>query len=507
MTGRLIKHNPAFLTEEELRDSFVVREAERDAVLEIVRENRGGTNQHILVIAARGMGKTMLVHRAALAVRDDEELSKRWLPIVIAEEKYDVASAGELWLEVLGQAARSPLADGRRWAEAYERLRTITDAKSLHDQALARLRELADEEGLRLLVVAENLNMIFDEQAQGEMGWDLRDTLLNEPRIMLLATATVRFDEVKDTANALFDLFREIVLEPLSTAECVTLWRRVTGKEMSEQRIRPMEILTGGNPRLLAVLATFSAGRSFRELMADLIELVDDHTTYFKANVEVLPPLERRVFVTLADIWDPAGAREVSRRARMDVNKASVFLKRLVGRGVVTEVDRKGRKIFYQITERLYNIYHLMRQRSTPSERARAVIEFMARYYECDEIVQTTEEMRDRTATQFRARLEKLVPILENLIELIEKTETADNNVIECLIQLAAFGSYPVMLKHLETSDVAMSVVEPVVVALRLECGEEVRTAHEIAEVASDIRDRIHAQRREMFEVDRPSCP
>jgi hypothetical protein len=50
---------------------------------------------------------------------------------------------------------------------------------------------------------------------------------------------------------------------------------------------------------------------------------------YFKANVDALPPLERRIFVSLAEIWEPALARDVAKRARIDVNKTSAQLTRL----------------------------------------------------------------------------------------------------------------------------------------------------------------------------------
>ncbi len=63
---KLIKHNPMFLSETELEASFVVREAELGSLLRIVRENDGPTNQHVIVIGTRGMGKTMLVRRLAL---------------------------------------------------------------------------------------------------------------------------------------------------------------------------------------------------------------------------------------------------------------------------------------------------------------------------------------------------------------------------------------------------------------------------------------------------------
>ena len=86
---------------------------------------------------------------------------------------------------------------------------------------------------------------------------------------------------------------------------------------------------------MLAIVARFGAGLSFRELMADLLDLVDDHTEYFKGHIESLPAQERRVYLTLADLWKPATTREIADRSRLDTSKCSAQLTRLIERGVV----------------------------------------------------------------------------------------------------------------------------------------------------------------------------
>ena len=69
MAKRIPKYNPAFLTGDELVEAFVVRHAELGLIVEVVRENVGESNQHVLVIGPRGIGKTMLVLRVAEEVR------------------------------------------------------------------------------------------------------------------------------------------------------------------------------------------------------------------------------------------------------------------------------------------------------------------------------------------------------------------------------------------------------------------------------------------------------
>ncbi len=373
-----------FLSETELEDSFVVREAELGFLLRIVRENDGPTNQHVIVIGTRGMGKTMLVRRLALAIRKDGLLGRKWYPSILSEEIYDVAGEGELWLRVLERIAiqeREAKRDHLRWLQRYETLRKEMDGRRLKVQALAALSEFATERSAKLLVVVENLQMLLGEQSGINDAWDLRRTLLNNPEVMLVSTATMRFGEIMNADKANFELFREITLAPLSTDDCRVLWRYITGEELAAERIRPMEILTGGSPRLLAILADFAKGRSLAELMDDLVILIDDHTTYFKANVESLPPMERRVFVTLAEIWEPAEARQVAERCRLGVNTASAMLNKLVGRGAVAEAGKVGRKNLYQIVERLYNIYHLMRLSGVEADRVRALVRFMVPLY------------------------------------------------------------------------------------------------------------------------------
>ena len=193
---RLIKHNPVFLSEEELVSSFAVRQAELSLLLDIIRENTGSVNQHVIIIGPRGIGKTMLVLRLALAVRQDESLSRSWYPVVLPEEIYDVASEGEVWLRVLERISVQEREAGRdynRWLQSYESLRGEREEQKLRVKALATLSEFAGERNTRLMVIIENLQMVLGEQSGSDAAWDFRRTLLNNSEIMIIATATRRF--------------------------------------------------------------------------------------------------------------------------------------------------------------------------------------------------------------------------------------------------------------------------------------------------------------------------
>lgn len=387
-----MRYNPGFLTEDQLVESFVVRREHLSLLIDAVRGNDGSSNQHVLIIGARGSGKTTLVRRLAAEIHRAPDLAEKWYPIVFGEESYEIFTAGEFWLAALfhlaGQTGDANL------ALTHKELLAEKDERRLRDRALAQLLDFADREKRRLALVVENLNMLLGEQMVEGADWDIRHTLMNESRLMLVGTATSMFDAIENDSQAWFGLFTIHELRPLNLEECGILWKSIVGEDdvAAGYPMRPIEILTGGNPRLLGILAGFSQKRSFRNLLENLTELIDEHTDYFKSRLEYLPATERKVFATVLDIWDPTTAREVADESRMDINKASSMLKRLVERGAVMAIDLVGGKKFYQASERLFNVYHLMRRRGETSGRIFAAVRFILGFYPSEQASQIIEE-------------------------------------------------------------------------------------------------------------------
>ena len=213
MANRIKKYNPAFLPEEELVESFVVRHAELDLIVQIIRENVTGSNQHVMIIGPRGIGKTMLVLRSVEEVRRKKDLSENWYPLVFSEESYQVTTPGEFWLEALFHLGQQT--EDAHWKRTHKELSDEPDENRLRERALAQLMDFADSESKRILLVVENFNMLVGEQISDSDAWKLRHTLLHEPRVMLLATATSRFEEIDNSDKAMFELFKLYNLQPL----------------------------------------------------------------------------------------------------------------------------------------------------------------------------------------------------------------------------------------------------------------------------------------------------
>ena len=414
------KYNPGFLTDDELVASFCVRTVEFEMLVEVLRECTGPSNPHQIVIGPRGSGKTILLLRIAAEVRRDAELSAGFFPVVFAEESYEVGTAGEFWLECLSRvASQAPRReDAPDLHRTFEELRTVRNDQELADRCLGALLDFSDREGKRLVLMVENLGMMFRDMVDTDAGWRLRKILQTEPRIVLLASAASRFDEIDDPKHALYDLFSVRTLRPLDTSECAALWEAVSGRRPPPGTIRSLEILTGGSPRLITIVACFGAELSFRKLMANLLDLIDDHTEDLKSRLESLPAQERRVYLALAALWKPATTREISEQARMETSKCSAQLTRLIGRGVVQTAGGSARRKQYYLTERLYNIYYLLRRSRTSDRLVEALIHFMESYYSPSELKDIGARII-REAESFSAEMQSLSQsALARLMEL-----------------------------------------------------------------------------------------
>ena len=393
------KFNPGvFQSDRDIINQFVVRERELSVVLELLRDNmRAPSCQHTLVVGPRGRGKTMLLARVAAETRADRQLRRALVPVRFMEESVEVFGIGDFWLEALFYLAKECAEHHPDLASEIEATRATlarrTRGEDIAGQAKAALLDAADRLGRRLVLMVENLQSLCEEVDE-DFGWQLRQSLQSDPEIILLATATSQFAALDDASAPFFELFRILRLEPLSTAECQRLWHVIAGEQRDARQMRPLEIFTGGNPRLLVIVAEFARHRTMPKLLEELVGLVDDHSEYFRSNLNSLAKTERRVFAALADLWRPSTTREVAIRARLGVRKTSALLGRLVGRGAV-KIDGNGRSRLYSVGEPLHCIYYKLRRWRDEATIVHGLIRFMVAFYGPDETVEILGSVLD----------------------------------------------------------------------------------------------------------------
>ncbi|MCY4025506.1 MAG: tetratricopeptide repeat protein [Acidobacteria bacterium] len=385
------KFNPGTLqSDDEVVRQFVVRHRELDLVLDVLRGNLDSSScQHVLIVAPRGRGKTMLLARVGVELRTNADLTGRLFPVRFMEESQEVFTMADFWIEALFYLAQACAQAGdaehsRELLATHGDLNARWNDGATEDRAHAAVLEAAERLGRRLVLMVENLQALSNA-VDDDFGWKLRKTLQAEPQVVLLATATSRFKGLDDAAQPFFEQFRIVDLEPLDTDECRYLWHMVSGDVGQGREIEPLRILTGGSPRLLAIVAELARHASLRQLLEDLVTLIDNHTEYFRGHLDVLAKTERRVYLAVIDLWQPSSTAEIAARARTDVRAVSALLGRLVDRGAVL-VEGTGRKRRYAAAERLYSIYYKLRRERGEAAIVRHLIQFMTVFYSGDEL-------------------------------------------------------------------------------------------------------------------------
>ena len=510
------KFNPGvFQSDQEIIDQFVVRGRELNVVLQLIRDNIDAPScQHTLVVGPRGCGKTMLLARVAAELRTDPELRRALVPVRFMEESMEVFDIGDFWLDALLYLAKECAERHPAVCSEIEATHaTLARRKRREDiagQARAALLDAADRLGRRLVLMVENLQSLC-EDVDEDFGWQLRQSLQSDPEIILLGTATSRFAALVDAGEPFFELFRILQLDPLGTAECRKLWQAITGERRDARQMRPLEILTGGSPRLLVIVAESARHRATPSLLEELVGLVDDHSEYFRGNLNSLPKTERRIFVALADLWRPSTTREVANRARLGIRTTSALLGRLVGRGAV-KIDGNGRSRVYSIGEPLQCIYYKLRCRRDDAAVVHGLIRFMVAFYGLDDTL---------TGLESPSSMERGIPVASRALgsqihalvdegkesaaarafqKMCDGLDVADDGMVATIvwdtIDLMAAGATPgVFAEALEASVEDCEALVPLLAALRELAGRPRRVPEEIEKMVGDIIRKIEERR------------
>lgn len=444
------KFNPgAFQSDEEVIEQFKVRHHELQTVLEILDDNiEAPSCQHTLILGPRGQGKTMLLARTAAELRSNERFSEGLLSVRFMEESQEIFNMADFWLEALFHLARECQQFDPQLGHELNIRHSVLSKKwgsdSLEDLARNAVLDVADQLDRKLVLMIENLQSLF-EDVDESFGWKLRKVLQTEPQIILVGSAIKRFEGLDNAKHPFFELFWIIDLKPLDTIECQQLWTMLSGQDISEREIRPLEILTGGSPRLLVIVASFAKHKSMRQLMEELVSLIDEHTDYFRGNLEVLSKTERRVFLAVMDLWQPSTPSEISNRARMGIRTVSTMLGRLVNRQVVT-VEGGGRKRRYVAAERLYSIYYKLRRNRDEAAVVQNLIRFMSVFY-------TEAEQTEVFSALFEEMAES-----EVIREALYRAMIEDPEIAEKLVTIAASNG-PREISHREDLRLAEMLV------------------------------------------------
>ena len=381
-------YNPAQLTPDELKASFIARHETLKRMLRLLAEQKPGHPcQHIVLVGPRGMGKTTLGLSFLQAVREDADLATNWQPVPFPEESYEIGDLADFWLAALRHLAQAT--GEERWRDRADGLlEDERDTERLATYVLAALLDFCQEQGKRLILFVENLDLVFGQLGNEREVHALREALMEHSEILLVGSANTVFDAIRSYGEPFYEFFRKITLRGLERHECRQLLETLANQEDGNRRSVPLDLeegrletirrLTGGNPRLLVLACRMLLESPLGSAIEDMERLIDEQTPYFKARIEELPPQARKVFHCLAKAWVPLLTREVAADAKLGSSHASAQLRQLIHKGYVREVrlagEARGR---YELSDRFYNIYYLLRFSRNGRARLERLVDFL----------------------------------------------------------------------------------------------------------------------------------
>ena len=381
-------YNPAQLSSNELKASFIARQETLEELHRIIREEKPDRPcQHLLLIGPRGMGKTTLGLRFLLSIEEVSEFAASWQPVAFDEESYGIGDLADFWLTALDHLSRAT--DEPRWAKRADAIREDEyDPERQAVYARAALRDFYQESGKRLILFVENLDVIFGQLGDEREIHTLRASLIERSDILLVGSANTVFDAIRGHGQPFYEFFQLFILEGLGpedthrmlesyadgngTSDLPETLRRERG------RLETVRRLTGGNPRLLVLACRMLIESPLGAPLEDLERLIDEQTPYFKARIEELPVQGRRVFHCLAAGWRPMLAKEVAVASKLSSSHASAQLRQLVDKGYARESRLpREKRVRYEVSDRFYNIYYLLRFSRTGRQRLERLVHFL----------------------------------------------------------------------------------------------------------------------------------
>ena len=300
---------PSLMPEEVLERTFVAREPILKTIMKRVEKlGKTPSPNHTLLVGSYGVGKTHLIslayHRSVKLADRQRNTSLRIARL--PETPWRITSYVRLLAAILNQFSPTEMKSA--------------DAISLEAQLRGSIRVDGP-----IVVFMENVSQIFE--ALGQDGQQkLRSLLQTETGILLIGSTTRLDRSFSDSASPFFGFFDTIRLDPFTPEEAremlSTLAREADNTELAEYasgpdvmvQIRTITHLTGGVPRVWAMLGSALDAADFEGLSTLLLTRIDAFTPYYQEQLAQLSPLQRLVVAELAATNHPLPVKDLAER-------------------------------------------------------------------------------------------------------------------------------------------------------------------------------------------------
>lgn len=448
MSPQVRFYNPREASPEVLEAMLVGREDILQEILgDLKRQASSSSRQHWLLRGPRGIGKTHLVGIIYHRIRQSEKLSKRYLPIWLAEtEAYSAYSAAVLLLQIAEQLVEELRLQGDAGAQDLDKrlqgLEPAGDDPALFEEVCEILKEESSRRGKILLVLTENLDALLTSYS-GQRGAKeirrLRALLSEEREFLFLSTTPTHFLALSDPKQPLYGHLKERNILSLDEEQLGTLLEqlaRLTGRteilkqEGSEEdfqlRRRVLHRLTGGNPRAVVMaFSVLSGSPGIQAIVQEISALLDAQTAYFEARLAQLAPRERAIVTAMALAQENLTAKEIAEHTRLPLRALSTQINRLIEQGYLGYAEGEGGKgTIYEVSDGMFRLWHQYRK---GRKILQPIVRFLALLHPTEDLLKVRaglEMALAGTLSHFeREILETTIRQVEEAIRFLESEE------------------------------------------------------------------------------------
>ena len=396
-------YNPDNQTKDQLIEGFVVRlKTFHKLFSEIKKSPMNSPEQHYLVEGKRGMGKTTLLLRLSYEIENDDELNSWLIPIRFNEEEYSIRRLYKLWekiAELLEEKEENFRGLFQEMDESFDKYDSDRD----YEYGIQSLLEKRlTEHHKKLILFIDNFGDIFSKFDKQEVQ-RLRTVLQTSTNLRIIAASSVVLESFYDTKHPFYEFFKIIRLSGLDKKATEELLLKLGDTYQQEQikeiltnqpgRVEALRRLTGGVIRTIVLLFEIFLDKKQGSAFSDLEAILDRVTPLYKHRMDDLPAQQQEIVEAIALAWDAVNVGEISQKTRIPSKTVSAQLRQMEKNEIITKIHTNNKNHLYQLSERFFNIWYLMRHgRKGDKRKVLWLVRFLEEWCDKEELVSRVEQ-------------------------------------------------------------------------------------------------------------------
>ncbi|MCH8011205.1 MAG: tetratricopeptide repeat protein [Candidatus Marinimicrobia bacterium] len=398
-------------------------------ILRRIRDQKVGSHYE-LIIGPRGSGKTHILSFIYKTIKKEFADGEKLKVIRLSEEERGLTSLLDFLLACLRACNLSP----EEIAGNVMRGDAVT--------ALSAAEDLFRNQtgNIPMQIFMENLSDIFRGFKNNDL-LDLRGFFQTHPNISLIASSVILYKSSSRPDHPFYGFFNihplesldrknaRIFLATLAEANKKNELAKELRKEQAQAKVNAIYDLTGGNHRLLSMLANVLDVAGLAELVGPFVQMVDrELTPYYQQRLSSLSPQQNKILRAIADHHGKALA--VKEIAYFTFLASQVVSRQLhdLYHGLFIKRNKIGRESFYELNEPLLRIVLDMKEgRDGPLP---LIVNFLRFWYAEKELRKLEKEAPADIQTYYHEALREMQKI-EREVTFKEQISVSDEITIE----------------------------------------------------------------------------